>query len=924
MEPLVTSTDPTEAVARLISDPMALLDTLTQKIKNTTMERLQKTSKKHLNKDAFLLLRLLFEQFSPNETIENFLRHDSVMRRRELYQPVFRVIYRMSNPLTPKEKLLSRCEQPFRNLPKCRWLGHQIPLDGTYVDVKEVDDAQLKDVAEGQSQRSRMGILLGESGSGKTTRMLACAQGDNVFGVYLVSEGIGHDLASNHGLAAAFSRAEKESSRTQKKEVARDFESAEKHRERRDKAVHDGVVEAVVKAVQTALEYDNSGKLEDLQQQLPGKANGRLDLEVVVAVDELGVRLGAARGLIADYKRIRVTLCKVFRSVVVLGAGTGLELVASTLGSNPDHYWIFFVKPTTCDFAVQLMLKHPKFPQWPLDQCLSYSKRVVEWLQQHPGCKLLMQNARSCSFLIDSFWKDIPEVFVLHPSQEVIARVAPTLAILASYKYSRVNGLKLLRFSEAVPIEHSSQSVSTLTVDTMTARVLNAVMLHKFDNRATLPDDLEELLRLGFITDMAKIVNKRPNNSRLLCAMSATSSLILEETTLGRFHVTGAMLYILHTCFGGVNDLMDSWEGFEERVALFIRAFLRSYAVRTDEEYAVKCVPAEKSWTLGHFLFHLSSEHYSLEILKSHLGDFHHLPQVLDQALGFVGVRWFRSPGRMEARWSEGGKSQAHWPSQEFQAAVAEALKANHAVVILNGGQAAFADVIILLPGQAVVLIQCKYYQSSTSFSLTDAMVELCKMGAGDFTVNGVKARVYGLAERFTSKALKQMASEANIDPSRPKHELVQKLEARGHVPDRVDPGASCYDGGAMANELKELTKAELMVPVLVTVSHKVDFGGLGVPMKNEWLPPLQLQAGEECKGLYPFVEWTLHRVGAPVKTKQITRQPAEKLAVTPQGGAEGGPSSVEGSRLLPRAAGPGGVGGGTEGGRTVKRRKTG
>ena len=64
---------------------------------------------------------------------------------------------------------------------------------------------------------------------------------------------------------------------------------------------------------------------------------------------------------------------------------------------------------------------------------------------------------------------------------------------------------------------------------------------------------------------------------------------------------------------------------------------------------------------------------------------------------------------------------------------------------------------------------------------------------------------------------------------------------------------------------------------------------------------------------------------------EQVTRQPAEKLAVTPQGGAEEGPASVacgeqpmESSRLLPRAAGSGGVGGGTEGGPTVKRRKTG
>jgi len=47
----------------------------------------------------------------------------------------------------------------------------------------------------------------------------------------------------------------------------------------------------------------------------------------------------------------------------------------------------------------------------------------------------------------------------------------------------------------------------------------------------------------------------------------------------------------------------------------------------------------------------------------------------------------------------------------------------------MNAPKAAFADLIVLIPGQAVLLIQAKFYDTHTRFSEQGMLAELWKMG---------------------------------------------------------------------------------------------------------------------------------------------------------------------------------------------------
>ncbi|PHR97511.1 MAG: hypothetical protein COA68_12400 [Oceanobacter sp.] len=55
-----------------------------------------------------------------------------------------------------------------------------------------------------------------------------------------------------------------------------------------------------------------------------------------------------------------------------------------------------------------------------------------------------------------------------------------------------------------------------------------------------------------------------------------------------------------------------------------------------------------------------------------------------------------------------------------------------HAVVAINGDQAPFADVMVVVPGRLLLLVQCKNYAGATAWGLYGAHVELHKMGAVD------------------------------------------------------------------------------------------------------------------------------------------------------------------------------------------------
>ena len=240
---------------------------------------------------------------------------------------------------------------------------------------------------------------------------------------------------------------------------------------------------------------------------------------------------------------------------------------------------------------------------------------------------------------------------------------------------------------------------------------------------------------------------------------------------------------------------------------------------------------------------------------------------VLETPLRFKHVRSFLAPGKLEVRRTlidgeHGDDDRVHlyaqWP-EGFRDDVQKALKAKECVIIVNGKEAAFADIIVLIPRTAVILVQCKFYRASNLKNST-VMAELCKMGATTFRLSAgpESSEAYGLKEQFLKSVRVHNLSSTCPIPSEKPLQQQTKLQLAQSIIDAKKSyllgGSAHFCGEKMADDLRDLTKTNVIIPVFATfTSEHVQMEGITPPIAEVsslsspsayWLRPVQLIAG--------------------------------------------------------------------------------
>ena len=228
------------------------------------------------------------------------------------------------------------------------------------------------------------------------------------------------------------------------------------------------------------------------------------------------------------------------------------------------------------------------------------------------------------------------------------------------------------------------------------------------------------------------------------------------------------------------------------------------------------------------------------EISRSSVKDIDDGSSVLETPLRFKHVRSFLAPGKLEVRRTlidgEHGDDDkvelyAQWP-EGFRDDVQKGLEANDCVIIVNGKEAAFADIIVLIPRTAVILVQCKFYRASNLKNST-VMAELCKMGATTFRLSAgpESSEAYGLSEKSLISSLENVLSPSKKPlPRQTKLQLAQSIiDAKKSY---LLGGSTHFCGEKMADDLRDLTKTNVIVPVFATfTSEHVQMEGITPPI---------------------------------------------------------------------------------------------
>ena len=233
---------------------------------------------------------------------------------------------------------------------------------------------------------------------------------------------------------------------------------------------------------------------------------------------------------------------------------------------------------------------------------------------------------------------------------------------------------------------HDPPSINRLFLSAL--RLAMNVPLHVDDK-----DERELCGTLGVLTDEAQWQPEAVAVSEKKCVLRNEGGYNLVCTKgKPRYRVTAAHMELFAARFG-LGPIPPSWTGFELAVGYFVALAL--HACNGGSKQDLVDVFGEDRFKFGKVT----------------------APGVPKEELTYSGVTLVQLKAKLESGDSVGKLT---WYDQKT------------AAVMLNGPAAAFADVMGLVPGLGLLLVQCKCYGAGTPFGEYEALAELFKMGLNE------------------------------------------------------------------------------------------------------------------------------------------------------------------------------------------------
>ena len=443
----------------------------------------------------------------------------------------------------------------------------------------------------------------------------------------------------------------------------------------------DAPKDVIVAACTNAFTKIAAEQMNRLERTLsPGDySTAKSQLQLVFAIDEAS----SAQAFVRILCRTRLDVAEQLqgrlgvREVRMVVAGTGATSAVNAPGSVPQYYRLVHVQPANLVEAIRDDLKSRTVSQMPLRifNAVVTDDLVGAPFVSNPRCaEMVALVARKVAVTGDAW---------LHP--RTVKSMVPSVLAMAAAEFKAKNGCKT--FDAAKMYQYMSEALRYCVHPDLAATASVPECL----SQAGMVTDHAELVSY---TDVAKlgetydVVVRELNPSQV----GANKTALVVAKGERRYRMTVAQVALFSLGYGGC-AVASTWQGMEDASALFCA--MRLWAMQ--------------GATLG-------------ELLRLFRPDV----AVLNGAEFFEKVTFWRVKIiRLRSKLQGDGDNE---PIRRVLARVTHLIAQGYAVVLVNGSCASFADVIAVTKG-LVVLAQCKFYGSSTSFTFAAFCDELEKMG---------------------------------------------------------------------------------------------------------------------------------------------------------------------------------------------------
>jgi hypothetical protein len=424
--------------------------------------------------------------------------------------------------------------------------------------------------------------------------------------------------------------------------------------------VRDGIVSAVAKIV-TAMKIPP-------YTQSPTEGS----LQVSIVVDEVGTNSMFLRGMCGALAEIQTGVEDIFRqcgmsvNVALIAVGTGVDAATAEPGSEPASYKLLTMPMTSAAENVRTMVGI--FKQSLVCEYSTSAKSVetlLDAVDEHPHAKHLIQNPRFAKCLFKRVCeRQYPAGYAdLFPTVDAALFALDGLLMLAARDFRDLNGMSDYSFKEIVGIYRSALKAMYTPV-----------------KQHVRTEDVELLLaKVGVLTDGAFWVAARtdkPPHCTLLDTSEDGACLYAPSTGRYRMSMAQQLLFRMHYGFS-VLEPSASWQRYEAAVAEYVATVT-----------AALC---------GRPLLELFERLHVCEAAAKKRG-------ALSTTTSFDGVAVLRNARQITFAMKL--SDLAHLQT---------CMDNNIAIVVLNAAGAPYADVVVMIPKTAVILIQAKFYAERSS-----------------------------------------------------------------------------------------------------------------------------------------------------------------------------------------------------------------
>jgi hypothetical protein len=453
----------------------------------------------------------------------------------------------------------------------------------------------------------------------------------------------------------------------------------------RNAMVSDGIVSAVTKIV-TAMKIPP-------YTQSPTEGS----LQVSIVVDEVGTNSMFLRGMCGALAEIQTGVENIFRQcgmsviVALIAVGTGVDAATAEPGSEPASYKLLTMPMTSAAENVRTMVGI--FKQSLVCEYSTSAKSVetlLDAVDEHPHAKHLIQNPRFAKCLFKRVCeRQYPAGYAdLFPTVDAALFALDGLLMLAARDFRDLNGMSDYSFKEIVGIYRSALKVMYTPV-----------------KQHVKTEDVELLLaKGGVLTDGAFWVAARtvkPTHCTLLDTSEDGACLYAPSTGRYRMSMAQQLLFRMHYGFS-VLEPSASWQRYEAAVAEYVATVT-----------AALC---------GRPLLELFERLHVCEAAKKRVDC------ALSTTTSFDGVAVLRNARQITS--ATESSDLAHLQTY---------MDANTAIVVLNAAGAPYADVVVMIPKTAVILIQANVYAERSSMPNLKPEYDKLVSSKGLATVCGVK-----------------------------------------------------------------------------------------------------------------------------------------------------------------------------------------